>query len=187
MSGLFWWRRWLVAVVVAAALAIWAGSARSGLQSETDVHSLTVGDVANLDFTVKDMNGADVRLADFRGRPIVLNFWATWCGPCRAEIPALIALADQYKEQKLAVFGVSVDDAPEELRKYAAEARMNYPVLVGRGHDGLQEAYDAVMWIPITWLIGADGKVFLKHPGPATKEWFDLQVKSLIASQPEAQ
>lgn len=182
MAMKLWWQRWVIAAVVAAALAVWAGSAATGRHDE---HALTVGDIASLDFTVKDMNGADVRLADFRGRPIILNFWATWCGPCRAEIPALIALADEYRDQKLAVLGVSVDDAPEDLRKYAAEARMNYPVLVGRGHDNLQEAYDAVMWIPITWMIGADGKVFLKHPGPATREWLETQVKSLVATPPE--
>jgi peroxiredoxin len=184
MAMKLWWQRWLAAAVVAAALAVWAGSSATGRPNE---HALTVGEAANFDFTLKDMNGADVRLSDFRGRPIVLNFWATWCGPCREEIPALIALVDDYKEQKLAVLGVSVDDAPEALRKYAAEAHMNYPVLVGFGHDNLQEAYDAVMAIPITWLIGADGKVFLKHPGPASREWFQTQVKSLVATPPESE
>ena len=138
--------------------------------------------VANLDFIVKDMNGATVRLADFHGRPIILNFWATWCGPCRSEIPEFMELADQYKDRRLVVVGVSVDDQPEALRKFATENRMNYPVIVGLGEDRLQEAYDAVMAIPVTWLIRADGTVQAVQKGPATHEWFAAQAKALVAS-----
>jgi len=140
---------------------------------------------AGLGFTLKDLHGADVRLADFKGRPIVLNFWATWCGPCRAEIPALNEMADRYKADKLAVFGISVDDAPVDLQQFTAKIPMNYPVLVGRDQDKLLEAYDAVMYVPITWLIRPDGTVFLKHQGPATREWLDTQIRSLIASAAE--
>jgi thiol-disulfide isomerase/thioredoxin len=118
----------------------------------------------------------------------VLNFWATWCGPCKTEIPAFVELVDEYKEQKFTVLGVSVDDSPEDLRRFAVEYKMNYPVLVGLGQDKLAETYDAVVGIPITWFIRADGTVFLKHLGPATKEWFANQVKSLVASSaPESQ
>src|SRR5262245_59863029 len=99
-------KRCILAVVAAAAIAVWPVL----LSTKSNTAS---GDEANLDFTLKDMNGADVRLADLRGRPIVLNFWATWCGPCKAEIPALVALAEQYKSRNLTVLGVSVDDAPE--------------------------------------------------------------------------
>jgi peroxiredoxin len=173
MSKAFWWRRWAGAAVVAAAIAAWSGYAVG------DESGVPGG--ANLNFTLKDMNGTDVRLASLRGRPIILNFWATWCGPCRAEIPVFIDLADQYKAQNLTILGVSVDDSPDELKRFAAEHHMNYPVLVGQGHDKLQETYDAVMYVPITWLIRADGTVFLKHSGPATREWFEAQVKALVA------
>jgi cytochrome c biogenesis protein CcmG/thiol:disulfide interchange protein DsbE len=137
---------------------------------------------ANLDFIVKDMNGATVRLADFRGRPVILNFWATWCGPCRIEIPDFIALADQYKDRHLVVLGVSVDDQPEALRQFATEHRMNYPIIVGLGEDHLQEAYDAVMAIPVTWFIRADGTVQAVQKGPATHAWFQAQARALVAS-----
>src|SRR5262245_27046664 len=102
--------RWTLAVVAAAMLAAWPA------WLSTKSNQPAAGNQANLDFTLKDMYGKNVRLADFRGRPIILNFWATWCGPCKAEIPALVALADQYKAQGLTVLGVSVDDAPEDLR-----------------------------------------------------------------------
>jgi thiol-disulfide isomerase/thioredoxin len=126
------------------------------------------------------MNGKDVNLASFRGQPIILNFWATWCGPCKAEIPALIELADRYKAQHLTVLGVSVDDSPEDLRQFAAEYKMNYPVLVGLGHDDFQAKYGAVLMVPVTWFIKPDGTVLKKHEGPASKDWFEAQVKAMI-------
>lgn len=171
-----WGRRWLLAGAAAAAIAMWPGCAQK--------HT---GDLANLDFVLKDMHGKDVRLADFKGRPIILNFWATWCGPCKVEIPAFVELVDKYQSQQLTVLGVSVDDSPEDLQKFAQEYKMNYPVLVGLGQDRLQELYEAVMIIPVTWFIRPDGTVHLKHTGPATKEWFEEQVKAMLAAPaPEA-
>src|SRR6187549_1554121 len=84
------------------------------------------GKPAPLNFTLKDMNGIDVKLASFKGKVIVLNFWATWCGPCRVEIPYLIELQRQYGED-LVVLGVSVDDPAEKLKPYAVEMKINYP------------------------------------------------------------
>ena len=175
--------RWAAAASVAVVLAIWplwATPDESPTENGAPVH-------ANLGFTLPDMNGTDIHLGDFQGRPIILNFWATWCGPCRAEIPALVAIADEYRPQRLAVLGVSVDDAPADLRRFAAEYKMNYPVLVGLGQDTLQQTFDAAMYVPITWLIRADGTVFLKHAGPATPEWLRTQAKALVAgaSEPE--
>jgi hypothetical protein len=69
------------------------------------------------------------------------------------------------------------------LRSFAAEYRMNYPVLVGMGQDRLQETYDAVMMIPVTWFIRPDGTIHMKHQGPATKEWFETQVRALVAAE----
>ena len=96
----------------------------------------------------------------------------------------LVALADQYRDRQLTVLGVSVDDSPEDLRKFAAELKMNYPVLVGLGQDEFQETYDAVVAIPVTWFIRPDGTVLKKHQGPASKAWFESQVKAMLASSP---
>jgi peroxiredoxin len=93
-----------------------------------------------------------------------------------------VALVEQYKSRDLVVLGVSVDDTPEDLRQFAAEYRMNYPVLVGRGHDTFQETYDALMMVPVTWFIRADGTIYRKHQGPATREWFEEQVKGMLAA-----
>jgi thiol-disulfide isomerase/thioredoxin len=176
----FWRGRWAVAAAVAVVLGV---SAVLAQLDEAPVPGAPLA--ANLGFTLKDMHGADVRLADFRGRPIVLNFWATWCGPCRAEIPALNEMANRYKSDKLAIFGISVDDQPADLQKFTDQFAMNYPVLVGLGQDKLQETYDAAMFVPITWLIRPDGTIFLKHQGPATREWLETQIKSLVAGAAE--
>jgi thiol-disulfide isomerase/thioredoxin len=135
---------------------------------------------AKLDFTLKDMNGHDVKLAAYHGRPIVMNFWATWCGPCKEEIPILVELADKYKSSKLAVLGISIDDRPEELKKFATDYKMNYPILVGLGNDELLEAYDAQFAVPISWFVTAGGCVSTKHTGVASKDWFEQQMKALL-------
>ena len=169
------WARWALAIAAAVAIAMWP------VWSATHVD----GDSADLDFVVKDMNGRDVRLADFKGRPVILNFWATWCGPCKVEIPALIELADKYRDDKLVVLGVSVDDTPEDLKLFADEYKMNYPVLVGRDQNRLQEVYDSVLLIPVTWYIRPDGTVFLKHKGPASREWFEEQLRTMLSEATE--
>jgi thiol-disulfide isomerase/thioredoxin len=138
-----------------------------------------VGKPARLDFTLKDMNGVDVHLASFKGKVILLNFWATWCGPCKAEIPSLVELQDEYADD-LVVLGLSVDDTAEKLLPYAAEYQMNYPVLVGNGREDVQEAFGPLFGIPVSVIIGRDGLIAKKHSGIATKEQFEREIKSLL-------
>jgi peroxiredoxin len=96
-----------------------------------------------------------------------------------------VELVEKYRNQKLAVLGISIDDSVEDLRPFAAEYKMNYPVLVGLGHDDLLEQYEAAFLIPVTWFIKPDGTVYLKHPGPQTKEWFDQQIQALLPLRTE--
>lgn len=138
-----------------------------------------VGKVAPLNYTLKDMNGADVRLSSFKGKVILLNFWATWCHPCKEEIPDLVALQTQYKDD-IVVLGFSIDDKPEELQEYAAKYQMNYPVLVGAGHENIQEAYGPMWGVPVTIIIGRDGKIAKKQSGIRTHEQFDREIKRLL-------
>jgi thiol-disulfide isomerase/thioredoxin len=138
---------------------------------------------ANLGFTVKDMHNNDVNLETFKGRPLLLNFWATWCTPCKHEIPILVDLVEKYKDRGFMVLGISTDDRPDDtLRGFAAEYKINYPVLIGLGQDELQETYEAMFEIPVSWFIRADGTVMLKHRGIQTKAWFEQQVEHLIGT-----
>jgi len=137
------------------------------------------GKPARLDFTLKDMHGVDVNLSSFKGKVILINFWATWCGPCRAEIPALVELQEQYSDD-LVVLGLSVDDPAEKLLPYAAEFKMNYPVLVGNGREDVQEAFGPLFGIPVSVIIGRDGIIAKKHSGIATKEQIEREIKALL-------
>jgi peroxiredoxin len=135
---------------------------------------------ANLDFTLKDMSGKDVRLADLKGKVILLNFWATWCGPCRMEIPWFVEFQAKYDGQGFRAIGVSVDDPPEALPPFAKQFKINYPLLVGLDREDLQNAYGPMIGIPVTVLIGRDGKVCKKHLGPVSKEQFESEIKALL-------
>jgi thiol-disulfide isomerase/thioredoxin len=167
------WRRLSTGAAAAVALAIiLAACARETCDPK-------VGR-ARLDFTLKDMNGHDVALSSFKGHPLLLNFWATWCGPCKQEIPALIELAEKYKGRQLTIVGISVDDPPEDLQKFAASHKMNYPVLVGLGHDDLLKAYEAEIGVPVSVLVTSGGCVSTRQMGGATREWFEQHVKALL-------
>lgn len=136
--------------------------------------------LANLNFTVKDMNGAKVRLTDYKGKVILINFWATWCPPCKVEIPGFIELYAQYKDKGFVVLGVSGDDDAETLRTFATEWKINYPMLVGLGEDQLLDAYGPLYGYPTSVIVGRDGAVCGRHVGPATKEEFEREIKALL-------
>jgi len=153
-------------------------SANPVAQQDVD-ETKVVGKMAPLDYTVKDMNGADVRLSSFKGKVILLNFWATWCHPCKEEIPDLVALQEQYKSD-IVVLGFSIDDKPEELQEYAKKFKMNYPVLVGAGHENIQEAYGPMWGVPVTVIIGRDGRIAKKQSGIRSLQQFDKEIKALL-------
>ena len=97
-----------------------AEAAVSAASATCDVESAK----GKLDFVVNDMHKAPVKLADYKGKVVLLNFWATWCGPCKEEIPSFVELYEQYKDKGLVIVGVSIDDAPETLRAFAQEWHM---------------------------------------------------------------
>jgi thiol-disulfide isomerase/thioredoxin len=155
--------------------------ALSGSEEEPPDAAFT-GKPAPLNFTIKDMNGVDVNLASFKGKVILLNFWATWCGPCKLEIPDLVELQHEYGED-LVVLGFSVDDTAEQIRPYAAEYKMNYPVLVGLGHENVQEAYGPLFGIPVSVLIDREGRIAKKMSGIRSKEQFDREIQALVGER----
>jgi thiol-disulfide isomerase/thioredoxin len=170
--------------IVTAALLTLAAGCSGGAGSQTSSSAATAApELAKLDVTLKDLDGKDVNLASFKGRPLLINFWATYCGPCKEEIPMLIQLADQYKDQGLTVLGISSDDTAKQMKPFVAEYKMTYPVLVGVDNDAFLEAYDAQVSIPRTWLIRRDGTVAAKSIGPNTREWFETRLRELVKSE----
>ncbi len=135
---------------------------------------------ANLNFTMPDLDGKDVTLSSFKGKVILLNFWATWCGPCKAEIPGFVELQDQYGKDGLVVVGYSVDDDAPKAKAYADQFKMNYPILLGLGREDVQDAYGPIWGIPASFIISRDGRVCQKHLGIAPKAVFEKEIKALL-------
>ena len=134
---------------------------------------------ANWDFKLKDLDGKEVSLSSYQGKVVLLNFWATWCGPCKAEIPGFVELQEKYRDT-LTIVGYSVDDTAELAKKYAAEYKMNYPILLGEGREDVQEAYGPIWGIPASFIISKDGKICRKHMGIAPKAVFEKEIVALM-------
>jgi peroxiredoxin len=135
---------------------------------------------ANLDFTVRDIAGKDLRLSRYKGQVVLLNFWATWCVPCKRESPELNALHREYQERGFVVLGVSVDSEVRAIKPFAREMKMSYPVLIGAGREDLSQAFGPFIGFPTSVLIARDGKVCVRHVGAVTKAQLERQIAALL-------
>jgi thiol-disulfide isomerase/thioredoxin len=133
------------------------------------------------DFSLTDISGQGFSLADYKGKVVLLDFWATWCGPCRIEIPGFVQLQDRYRDQGLVVVGVSMDDGPEPVREFYKEFRMNYTVAMG--NDTVGELFGGIIGLPTTLLIGRDGRIYAKHSGAMPISVFEQEVQELLAGE----
>ena len=131
------------------------------------------------DFTLPGLDGKAVKLSAYKGKVVLLNFWATWCGPCKAEIPGFVELQTQYKND-LVIVGLSVDDPADKAKAFADQYKVNYPIVLGLGHDDIQDAYGPIYGIPASFLISRDGKVCKRHLGIAPKSQFEREIKGLL-------
>jgi peroxiredoxin len=177
--------RWIVAAVAAVGLAAVAINGL-GVPSSRSATGKAAGACdpnakpANFNFTMKDVNGNDVKLSSYKGKVILLDFWATWCGPCKLEIPWFIEFQQKYKDRGFTVIGISSDDELAALKPFVAEYKMNYPVLQGLGRDDVHEAFGPVWGLPTTLVIGRDGKICRKHMGLAPKAEFEKDILGLL-------
>jgi peroxiredoxin len=132
---------------------------------------------------LKDVDGKTVKLSDYKGKVVVLDFWATWCPPCRKEIPGFVALQKQYGGQGLVVVGVSLDeDGPAVVKKFMKANAVNYPVVMGT--EAVTAAYGGVSSIPTTFVIGRDGTIVSKHVGFAPQSKFEQEILPLLKAKP---
>jgi peroxiredoxin len=115
------------------------------------------------DFTLRAVDGTSLRLSDYRGKVLLLDFWATWCAPCQEEIPRFVEWQNEYRDRGLQVIGVSMDDSPEPVQKFDREFRMNYPVAIGT--QCIASQYGGILGLPVNFVIGRDGKIKAKHLG----------------------
>ncbi len=135
---------------------------------------------ARLDFTLESLTGEDVRLADFSGKVILLDFWATWCAPCKVEIPWFIDFYERYRARGLQVVGVAVEDSADAVRPYAERMGMTYPVLLGEGRDDVLDAFQPMPGLPTTFIIDREGHVCSIHTGLGDREEFEAQIEALL-------
>jgi thiol-disulfide isomerase/thioredoxin len=122
-----------------------------------------------LGFTLKDLDGRDVRLSDLKGKPLLINFWETFCVPCQYETPELVALHDKYKDRGLTIVGISMHDEVPDIRAFVEKYKMTYTVLVGGERDDIASAF-AIMGYPTTFFVRADGTISDVQLGYATGE-----------------
>ena len=163
-----------VAIAIAASLLAIALVVRASFQPSAPAELVDLG------FTVDEMTGAKVNLASFKGKPLVINLWATWCGPCRLEMPQLEALSTKFKDRGLTVVGISVDDSPEEIQKIAKEYKITYPMLVGLGQENLIRSLGYQDLLPLSILIRADGTVAERVTGIRTTEDWERKLSRLF-------
>jgi thiol-disulfide isomerase/thioredoxin len=136
-------------------------------------------------FSLTDITGKPLKLSDYQGRVVMLDFWATWCGPCRIEIPEFVELQKRYGAQGFAVIGISMDDSAEPVAGFYKQLQMNYPVAIG--NDRLGELYGGVLGLPTTFLIGRDGRIYAKHVGATGFDVFEAEIKQLLAMSPSSE
>ena len=135
------------------------------------------------DFSLKDANGHTVKLSDYKGKVVLLNFWATWCGPCKIEIPWFVEFEQAYKDRGFAVLGVSMDDDGwQSVKPYIEQRKINYRVVIGT--DEIGNLYGGVESLPTTFLIDRSGRIAAVHVGLVSKSKYENDVKELLESVP---
>ncbi|HUA18785.1 MAG TPA: TlpA disulfide reductase family protein [Bryobacteraceae bacterium] len=137
---------------------------------------------ANLNLAFKDIHGDAVNLSGYKGKVILLDFWATWCPPCRKEIPGYIGLYNTYKSRGLVVIGVAMDDAEDlaAVKLYAAQIKINYPVLIGAGReDDLKPAFGELP-LPTSFVISRDGRICARHDGLTPTATVEREISALL-------
>jgi peroxiredoxin len=137
------------------------------------------------DFTLKDADGKPVHLSDYKGKVVLLDFWATWCGPCKIEIPWFMDMQRKNKDKGFEVLGVAMDDEGWEVVKpFLADLGVNYRVMIG--NDNVAEVYGGVDALPTTFLIDRSGKIAAVHVGLASKKDFEDGIQELLQTPPAA-
>ena len=131
------------------------------------------------DFTLKDEAGRDVTLSDYRGKVVLLNFWATWCGPCKIEMPWFVAFQRKYKDQGFTVIAVSLDEEGwDVVRPFVEEYGLNFPVVVGT--DDMADEFGGVAALPTTFIIDQEGRITSTHMGLVGRDEYEGEIEALL-------
>ncbi|MDD5543769.1 MAG: TlpA disulfide reductase family protein [Acidobacteriia bacterium] len=131
------------------------------------------------DFTAKNLDGKDVKLSDFRGKVVLVNFWAVWCGPCNVEVPELVDLYNMYRDKGFVVLGISDNSDLKDIKSFVTEKRMGYPIVIDPGE--ISDEYN-VTGFPTSFLLDRNGNIVQEYPGysPSLMKKVALQIQKLI-------
>ncbi len=133
------------------------------------------------DFSLQDADGRTVQLSDYRGKVVLLNFWATWCGPCKMEIPWFIEFERKHKDQGFAVVGVSMDeDGWQAVKPFVSKLGINYRILLGS--DSIAQLYGGVDSLPTTFIIDREGRIATVHIGLVSKSSYERDIDEILGN-----
>jgi thiol-disulfide isomerase/thioredoxin len=150
-----------------------------GLSSSNDTGSVSASGSAMPSWELTDLQGQPVSSGDFEGKVVLLDFWATWCPPCRKEIPGFIELQERYGKAGLVVVGVSLDEGgPAAVAPFVSKMGINYPVVMG--DSAIVQAFGGVEAIPTTFVIDRDGQILERHVGFVSKDRFEKSIQPLL-------
>lgn len=130
------------------------------------------------DFNLIDIDGKKLSRSDYKGKVVLLDFWATWCTPCREEIPAFVAMQQKLGPQGFQVIGISMDDDAAPVKKFYQQFQMNYPVAVG--DDKLAQSYGGVLGLPVNFVIDREGKIVKKFLGATDVSVIEAEVANQL-------
>ncbi len=133
------------------------------------------------DFSLPQLNGEQLALSNYRGKVVLLDFWATWCAPCRDETPHFIDLQSKYGSQGLQIIGISMDDSADPVRDVLRQFKPNYPIVMGNARIG--ELYGGVLGLPIAFVLDSEGRIVAKHIGPADLPAIEKEIVALLRGQ----
>lgn len=171
----------LVVVAVIAAGMLYFGF-HMARRSGSEVPSILSKSTPAPDFSLEKLDGGSMKLSDLRGKAVLLNFWATWCGPCKIETPWLVEMQNEYGSQGLQVIGVAMDDSgKDEIAKFAKDMGVNYPVLLGK--EAVGDEYGGVPALPESFFIGRDGKIVDRIIGLKGKADIEDSIKKALKTE----
>lgn len=177
-------RNALVFVVLIVAILAMLASGRY-LSRVRHPGTTLVGDVRGVpapDFELSSLDGRKVKLSDYRGKAVLLNFWATWCSPCKVEMPWFVDLQKKYGSDGLVILGIAMDDSDApKIAQFASEMGVNYPVLLGT--DKVSEQYGNVDYLPTSFYINRQGKIVGKGTGLLGRAEIEKNIQKALASQ----
>ena len=171
---------WVVAGTLALMMAFGCSRSTSekGAAAKAPAGDGSIGSQA-AEFALTDLSGKTVHLSDFKGRVVIVDFWATWCGPCRMEIPDFVRLQSKYREKGLAIVGLSMDaDGEKSVKPFADEHDINYTMLIA--NDETAKSYGGIQAIPTTFVIDRQGKIVQKFLGAMSAKTFEDAIQPLL-------